>query len=123
MKRKLRFTLADDDANVLFLTQCIVSQVYPNSVIASFTNTEDALHHVLGRGADMVITDDHGMGFMTGTEMIRQLRKHGFTNPILMVSGLPERKKEALAAGANHFMLKTDAPPKLAIEMKKFLAP
>jgi CheY-like chemotaxis protein len=121
VQRKYRFTLADDDSILLFFIHSLVTQSYPGSSIASFTNPQDALQHILATGADMVITD-HGMGEMTGTEMIQHLRNRGFTNPIFMVSGSPEAKTEALAAGATLFLDKTVAGRLLIGEMQKLLS-
>jgi CheY-like chemotaxis protein len=120
MQRKYRFTLADDDAALLFFTHSLVSQAYPGSSFASFTNAQDALQHILATGADLVITD-HGMGEMNGTEMIRQLRKHGFHHPIIMVSGTLDAERDAMAAGATAFIEKSVAGPLLVGKIKKFL--
>src|SRR5690348_17050883 len=99
MSKQFRFTLAEDDENYLFLLHHALSAAFPGSSLATFTNAEDALNHIQTSGADILITN-HGMGAMSGTEMIRNLRTHGFTLPIIMVSGSEDAEGEAREAGA-----------------------
>lgn len=98
-----RFTLADDDANALFFVHRMVARQFPGSSIASFSNAEDALTHILNTGADILITD-HGMGVMDGTELIRKLRVRKLELPIIMMSGNPGAREEAAEAGATEFL-------------------
>ena len=101
-----RFTLAEDDETELFLLHHTISQAFPRSSIASFTNAEDAFRHIVATGSDILITD-HGMGTMSGTELISGLRQLGLTIPIIMVSGNPKAEQEARLAGATEFLPKS----------------
>jgi DNA-binding response OmpR family regulator len=101
-----RFTIAEDDVDALFLLNRMIQQLYPDSSISTFTNAEDALAHIRDVGTDMVITN-HGMGEMTGTEMIRLLRAQKVEVPIIMISGNPQVRQEAEEVGANAFFEKT----------------
>ena len=103
---ELRFTLVEDDETDLFLLHHAISQTFPHSSISSFTKAEDALHHILDTGADFLITD-HGMGRMSGTELVRELRRQGQRFPIIMVSGNPQTEEEARLAGATEFLQKS----------------
>ena len=105
MTNHFRFTLADDDDKFLFIMHHLLTQGFPGSSIASFSNAEDAWHYVLGSGADLVITD-HSIGSMTGTDLIKELRKRRLPVPIIMVSGNEAARKEAMDAGANEFLHK-----------------
>ena len=98
-----RFTLADDDANTLFLMHHMLAEIFPNSSIASFSNAEDALRHSLDTGTDILITDN-GMGRMDGAQLIRELRQRKSTIPIIMISGNPAAREEARPAGATEFL-------------------
>jgi DNA-binding NtrC family response regulator len=120
MARGLRFTLADDDEKYLFLIYHLLSQAFPGSNIAAFSNPEDALQHIVSMGTDVLITD-HGMGSMSGTELIQELRKRGLAIPIIMISGNQAAEKEAYEAGANEFLHKDVALQELLGEIKKFL--
>jgi DNA-binding NtrC family response regulator len=101
-----RITLADDDADALFLLNTMLERMYPHSSIAMFSNAEDALSHILETGTDLLITD-HGMGTMTGADLIRILRQKNINIPIIMVSGNPAVREEAAAVGATTFIEKS----------------
>ena len=101
-----RITLADDDADALFFLNTMLERMYPNSSIAMFSNAADALSHILETGTDLLITD-HGMGNMTGADLIRILRQKNIQIPMIMVSGDPAVREEAAAAGATIFIQKS----------------
>ena len=121
MNKHFRFTLAEDDENFLFLLHHALASGFPGSSLATFTNAEDALNHIQNSGADIVITN-HGMGAMSGTEMIRRLRKQGFTLPIIMVSGSEDAEQEAREAGATEFLHKDVALKRVVADVLKLLA-
>ena len=104
--REHRITLADDDEEALFLLHRMIERLYPHSSVSMFSNAEDALAHIRNMGTDILITN-HGMGKMTGTEMIRILRAQKVEIPIVMLSGDPAVRKEAEKAGANAFVEKS----------------
>src|SRR5262249_23147868 len=101
-----RFTIADDDPDALFLLNRMLENLYPHSSISMFSNAEDALAHIRDTGTDLLITN-HGMGKMTGTDLIRLLRAQKVEVPIIMVSGNPEVREEAEQAGADAFIEKS----------------
>lgn len=121
MSKHFRFTLAEDDENYLFLLHHALSTAFPGSSLATFTNAEDALHHIENSGTDIIITN-HGMGAMSGTEMIRTLRNRGFRLPIIMVSGSADAEVEAREAGATEFIHKDIALNQVVSEVRKLLA-
>ena len=121
MSKHFRFTLAEDDENYLFLLHHALSTAFPGSSLATFTNAEDALHHIQNSGTDILITN-HGMGAMSGTEMIRRLRKQGFALPIIMVSGSEDAEQEARDAGATEFLHKDIALKRVVSDVLKLLA-
>src|SRR4051812_5721789 len=90
---------------MLFLTHRMLSKVFPNSSIASFSNAEDAFVHIIDTGTDILITD-HGMGLMSGADLIRELRPRNIQIPIIMWSGCPTAEEEARLAGATEFLNK-----------------
>jgi len=104
--RQHRFTIADDDADALFLLNRMIEQMYPQSSISMFSNAEDALAHIRDTGTDLLITN-HGMGEMSGTDLIRKLRAQKVEIPIVMISGDPQVRKEAKEAGATAFFEKS----------------
>jgi len=120
MTRGLRFTFAEDDEKLLSTLQHVVAQNFPGCSFASFTNTEDALHHILNSGSDLLVTN-HGMGRMSGTELIRELRRKKSPIPIIMVSGSQNAETEAIDAGANEFLNKDLVLTRLADRVKHYI--
>jgi DNA-binding NtrC family response regulator len=116
----LRFTLADDDGNFLFLMHHLLSRGFPGCSIASFSNAEDALHHVENSGTDLIVTD-HTMGSMTGAKLIQELRRKNSSVPIIMVSGDSNSEREALTAGATEFLHKDLVLEHLVERVRKHL--
>jgi two-component system OmpR family response regulator len=98
----------------------LLSEGFPGSSIASFSNAEDALHHIQNTGADILVTD-HAMGTMTGTQLIEELRKQQFKIPIIMVSGNKEAEKEAFTAGATEFLHKDLVMDRLVERVKSYV--
>jgi DNA-binding NtrC family response regulator len=101
-----RITIAEDDTDAIFLLQKMIGEICPDCSISTFTNAEDALAHINATGTDILITN-HGMGEMSGTQMIRILRAQRIKIPIIMVSGDPRVRDEAEEAGANTFIEKS----------------
>ena len=118
--RAYRITLAEDDPDTLFLTHTMLARAFPGSSISIFSNAGDALKHILDAGTDILITD-HGMGSVTGADLIRQLRDRGFQTPIIMISGDAGSEKEGREAGANHFLLKKADVNELEHHMRRLL--
>jgi DNA-binding response OmpR family regulator len=104
-----RITLVDDDPDYLFLLHRMLLRLYPKSSIATFSNAEDALAHILHTGTEFLITNQF-MREMTGTQLILELRLSKWTIPIIMISSNPLVKQEALEAGATEFLDKHIAP-------------
>lgn len=120
MTRGFRITLADDDDKFLFVMHHLLHQRFQGCSFASFTNPEDALQHVVNSGTDILITD-HGMGRMSGTELIKSLRLKGSTLPIIMVSGNQDAEREAMDAGASEFLDKNLVVKHLVNRVEKYL--
>ena len=115
-----RLTIADDDADALFLLNTLLERMYPNSSIAMFSNAEDALSHILETGTDLLITN-HGMGTMSGADLIRILREKNINIPIIMISGNPEVREEAAAVGATIFIEKSLSTKLLEEHIRRLL--
>ena len=115
-----RITVADDEANVLFVLNQLLAWMYPNSSISTFSNGPDALAHIVETGTDLLITD-HGMGETSGAELTAMLRAKGINIPVIMMSGNPAVRTEAMAAGANDFIEKGFSPTALEECIRRLL--
>jgi DNA-binding NtrC family response regulator len=112
-----RITLVDDDPESLFLLHRILLRLYPKSSIATFSNAEDALAHILGSGTEFLITSQF-IREMTGTQLILELRLSQWTIPIIMISSNPLVKQAALEAGATEFVDKHTDPTALEAHIR-----
>jgi Response regulator containing CheY-like receiver, AAA-type ATPase, and DNA-binding domains len=112
-----RITLVDDDPDSLFLLHRMLLRLYPKSSIATFSNAEDALAHILETGTEFLITSQF-MREMTGTQLILELRLNQWTIPIIMISSSPLVKREALEAGATEFLDKHIDPTALEAHIR-----
>jgi DNA-binding response OmpR family regulator len=115
-----RITLADDDPETLFVLHRMLARLYPNSSISMFSNAEDALTHILDTGTDILITN-HGIGEMSGVEVIRELRIRQWTIPIIMISRSLSAEEEALTAGATDFLDKGTDPKVLEAHVRALI--
>jgi two-component system response regulator ChvI len=118
--RKLKFTIVDDDEHVLFFVERTLRQGFPDSELLTFTDGSEALKYVRSNGTDVLITD-HKMTRMDGAELIRELRKDGYTGPIVMISSSPHAKEEGLAAGATAYIEKDPSMARLPEVVKTLL--
>ena len=115
-----RITLVDDDPDSLFLLHRMLLRLYPKSSIATFSNAEDALAHILGPGTEFLITSQF-MREMTGTQLICELRLSQWTIPIIMISSNPLVKHEAIEAGATEFLDKHTDPTLLEAHIRALI--
>jgi putative two-component system response regulator len=115
-----RITLVDDDPESLSLLQRMLLRLYPKSSIATFSNAEDALAHILDTGTEFLITSQF-MREMTGTQLIVELRLRKWTIPIVMISSNSLVKREALEAGATEFLDKLIDPTVLEAHIRVLL--
>ena len=121
MPKPVHITVADDDPHMLFFVERLLVSELPGAKVDSFVQPLDALHHIHSVSTDLLITD-HGMGSMSGTELIRELRKEHQTLPIIMISHSPGVQDEAIAAGANEFLEKGRLAEQLPHLVRSYLA-
>jgi len=100
-----RITIVDDDAHTLFFVRRIINEAMPEAEMVCFNSPRQAFEYICKIGSDLLITD-HGMGEMSGTELIAQLRAKGMSLPVIMISSDTSTQAEALAAGACEFLSK-----------------
>ena len=99
----MRIELVDDEADFLLILEHLLSRAFPTARLTSFQSPRRAFEHIQAHGTDFIVTN-HGMGGMSGPDLVRVLRVHGVEVPIVMISSNPDVGPEALEAGANHFL-------------------
>ncbi len=83
------------------------------------TNAEDAALKAREFFADVVIADYGIQGHkISGLDVIPHIRKNLPNAQIIMLSnyGKSQMEEDCLTAGANHYLLKIDTPPKKLVE-------
>ncbi len=113
--------VAEDDADLRFILEHLLSEAFPLAEVAVFANGRDALRDFDRHGADLVVSN-HSMPVMDGPTFVRLLRERSADLPILMVSDSPEARQEGAAAGINRFLDKTEITARLVATMNFLLA-
>lgn len=103
--------LVDDDPDGLTLTRVFLLRVWPDLEVVTFSNGLEALAYLVSAPASLVLTDFRMPG-MDGLQLTGHLRSMGNQVPIIVMSGNPV-EPQALAAGADAFLRKSDIPAKL----------
>jgi two-component system, chemotaxis family, chemotaxis protein CheY len=83
----------------------LITRTYTEVTIAEATNGAEALSAALAQRPDLIISD-YLMPVMDGMELVRTLRGHGASMPILMLSSEPSIANAAQLAGASAFLTK-----------------
>ena len=117
----LRFVVAEDDADLRFILDHVLSEGFPLAEVAVFANGRDALRDFDQHGADLVVSN-HSMPLMDGPTFVRHLRERSAALPILMVSDSPEARREGIAAGIDCFLHKTEIMARLAPAIRSLLS-
>jgi DNA-binding response OmpR family regulator len=112
-----RITVVDHDPAFLFIVHRLLLRLYPKSSVATFSNAEDALVHILDTGTEFLITGQF-MRQMTGTDLICELRLRKCTTPIILISSNSLLKSEALDVGATEFLHKNTTPKVLEAHIR-----
>lgn len=110
--RALRIVVAEDDDELRFIIEHLLSQAYPAAQIAAFANGKDALDDFDEVPAQLVVSN-HAMPVMDGPTFVRHLRQRSADLPILMVSGSPEACQEGTEAGISLFLDKDELTARL----------
>ena len=112
--------IVDDDRTTVKLLQTLLEM--DGFEVAIAPRGEIALELLYSNAPDVVLIDYH-LTDMHGVEIVRRLRAQDeyATLPIVMTSGL-DMQDEALAAGANAFLIKPFEPSRLSTLFYDLLA-
>jgi CheY-like chemotaxis protein len=103
----LKVLIAEDNEVNLLLTRIVISQSYPNALIADARNGEEAIL-ALQKGNYDVILMDIQMPKMDGYEAIEKAREMGVETPIiaLTANAVVGQLERCIAAGASDYLTK-----------------
>ena len=93
------------------------------NVLAAVGSGAEGLRLATELKPDVVLLDMR-MPSMDGIEVLRQLRKNGFTNPIAMLTTSSDERDlvESLRSGAQGYLLKDMEPDQLVVALRKIVA-
>ncbi len=106
MSRVSKILVTDDDAD---LRQALVDQLalHPEFVVLEAGSAAEAMSLVKSASPDILIMDV-GLPDMDGREAVQQMRKDGFTHPVIMLTGHTDDEDaiRGLDLGANDYVTK-----------------
>ena len=105
----MRILLADDQSNVRFALRALLEQQAGVQVVGEAVNSEALLSQVQTACPDLVLLD-WNLPDIAAEELLSALRKRCPDLPVIVLSGKPEVRRAALAAGADAFVSKADPP-------------
>ena len=100
-----RIIVADDHEWIRQILVDVVRQTVPTAEIVATEDGLQALEAYRAGGCNFLISN-HCMPRLDGLGLVRTVREHAPTLPILMVSVKPEAEADAVTAGASWFLLK-----------------
>ena len=110
-EQPLRIVLADDHALLLEGLRALITADPDLRVVATATDGERLLDAVRRFRPDVAVVDLK-MPYMDGPTCIRKIRAEGYAVRVVVLSALSDAlsMREAIEAGADGFVLKTDPP-------------
>jgi CheY-like chemotaxis protein len=105
MPTPLQIVIVEDDAYLRTLLAHLVAETCPGATIVEAANGAEALTAYHQQQPDVIISD-YQMPITNGLSLVRTLREHGATVPILILSFELSIAEVILTAGASGFLLK-----------------
>jgi DNA-binding NarL/FixJ family response regulator len=109
----MRVLIADDQLKVRSALKLLLEQDPEVSVVGEAMEAEDLLAQVRGACADLVLLDWELPGLRAVNPLLSTLRVLCPRLSVIVLSGRPEARRAALAAGADAFVSKGDPPERL----------
>ena len=108
----MRVLLADDESKVRSALRLLLEQEPGLSIVGEATKGEDLLAQVETTRPDLALLDCELPGPQTA-DLLPALRSRCPGLLVIALSGRPETRRAALAAGADAFVSKGDSPERL----------
>ncbi len=121
--RAIRVVLADDHALLLEGLRATIDAQTDLRVVATASDGERLLEAVRRFRPDVAVVDLK-MPYMDGSTAIRRIRAERFAVRVLVLSALSDARslREAIEAGADGFVLKTDSPQATLTAIRQVVA-
>jgi PAS domain S-box-containing protein len=111
----IRVLLVEDDEDDFVVTRDALRSIGPGRMVLEWVSTaEEGLAAVESGGHDVCLLD-YRLGPVTGLELLAQMRQRGWRGPVILLTGLgdDEIDQQALEAGADDFLVKSQLTPTL----------
>jgi YesN/AraC family two-component response regulator len=105
MEEKLRIMIVDDSLHTRHALKALLSQQSEIKVIAEASNGADAIKLLRSQIPDLILMDVR-MPVMDGLEATRIIKRDWSQIKVVILSMYPDYQAEALAAGADAFLIK-----------------
>jgi DNA-binding NarL/FixJ family response regulator len=115
----MRILLADDQAQVLSALRLLLEQESEIDVVGETAKAQDLLRQVELAQPDLVLLDWELPGSLAA-DLLAALRARCVQVKVVALSGRPEARHEALAAGIDAFVSKGDPPEYLLTALHAF---
>jgi two-component system invasion response regulator UvrY len=120
----IRILVADDHPLVRDGLRQVLSKEPDFAVLAEAENSDQVLQHVEAQPWDVVVLDILMPGGRSGLEALHEIRRLRPQLPVLMLSVHSEQQfaVQALRAGANGYLSKTEAPAEVVRAIRKVVS-
>ncbi len=110
----IRVLLVDDDEDDFILTRDFFSEVKGQKYDLQWASSYDGALEVIAQSEHDVYLFDYRLGSRTGLELLKQAQADGSSVPVILLTGQSEHEidVEAMHAGAEDFLVKTELNPK-----------
>ncbi|MCB0168225.1 MAG: response regulator transcription factor [Anaerolineae bacterium] len=105
MTKKIGVLVVDDQQSIREGTKALLAFSHDIEVMAEAANGQEALQRIEEVQPDVVLTDVR-MPVMDGLETTRQIKHHWPQVKVIVLTMYATHRAEALAAGADHFLIK-----------------
>jgi len=113
---RLKILIADDDEDDVFLVKEALRECMSDSIekIEWCSTCDDALRLIDKTDYDICILD-YSLGQLNGIDLLKLIRKRGFSMPIIFLTGRGDQETavEAMKAGATDYLLKLHLTPEM----------
>ncbi len=109
----MRILVADEQPKVRFAIKVLLARQVGCDVVAETENAEELLEKAETDCPDVVLLGWELPGMAAASDLLAALRTVRPDVVVIALSGWPEARKAALAAGADAFVSKADPPERL----------
>ena len=116
----MRVLIADDEPRVRSALRLLL-RYYPGVAVAGEADNVERTLELVARHRPSLLLLDWGLSGLNGAALLERLRAARPGLAVIVLSGRPEARRAALAAGADAFVSKGDPPERLLATLQTVL--